>query len=111
MAALAEEHGNLLGETDPGKVHWLMSKMRRDQGDQGLGLLPWATHYVIMGKSLNFSMPDLSPSFSKDENLSSALALLQICSEEDREVISMKILWEIYIIYVKGNVTVHVFRI
>lgn len=64
-----------------------------------------------MDKSLHFSMPELSPNFSKDGNLSSALAILQICGEEDREGIPMKVLWEIHTIYAKGSITVHVFRI
>lgn len=108
---LLEEHGSLLGETDPRELCWLISKLRKEQGGQGTGLLPWVTHCVIVGKSFNFSVPEVSPNFSKYENLQPALATLQIYGEEVRGVTSMKVPWKAYFIHVEGSITMHVFSI
>lgn len=39
LAALAGEHGRLLGGTDPRRLYWLISEMRKDHGGQGTWLL------------------------------------------------------------------------
>lgn len=86
MAALAEEHRSLLGETDPRELCWLKSKMRKDQGGQG----PWPPALVHSpcdcGQVTSLLHGELTLNLAKDDHLSSAIVTLQVYGG-DNEVI------------------------
>lgn len=69
MAAFAEGHGSLLGETDPRELHWLISKTWQDQGSQGTW--PPALFHSLWDRGqvtqLLYAVDFLK--FSRDDNL------------------------------------------
>lgn len=76
MAALAEEHGSLLGETDLRELYWLISKMRKDQGGQGTWLLSLGHSLCDCGQVTSLlHAGEFSSDFSKGDSLSSATAV------------------------------------